>query len=92
MENGDGLKGLIPPLEGSDYLQKNYNDLSCIIKYGIQDTIEVNGITYENPMEGVPQLTEIQISNLINYIRDRWYPSEKIITPAVIKDYLETCR
>jgi hypothetical protein len=91
MEKGDGLQGLIPPIANSDYLLKNYPSLPCIIKYGLNDTIVVNGIIYENPMEGIPHLTDIQISNLINYIRDKWYPKEKIITPESINAKTKEC-
>ena len=50
MEDGTGLIGNIPPLAGADFLKKYASDLPCIIRYGIQDTIIVNGKEYVTPV------------------------------------------
>jgi hypothetical protein len=91
MENGEGLGGLIPPLKNADYFKSNYSEISCIIKYGIKDTITVNGTIYENPMEGVKTLSDIQISNLINFLRDQWYSDLPLMTPEKVRNSLNSC-
>ena len=35
MDNGEGLRSLYPPLANSDYLEKNHDQLACIIANGI---------------------------------------------------------
>ncbi len=72
MDDGIGLKGIIPPLAASDYLRNNQDDLVRIIIMGIKDTIVVNGITYNQPMEGISSLTTVQLTNVINYINTAW--------------------
>lgn len=71
-ENGQGLRGLIPPLAGADYLENNQEQLACIIRYGMQGEIIVNGTSYNGQMVGIPILTDVQINNIINYINHSW--------------------
>lgn len=72
MPDGSGLGALYPPLADSDYLRNNQGKLACIIKYGITDTLIVNGVQYELPMEGIKKLNEVEITNIINYINTAW--------------------
>ncbi len=72
MENGEGLGALIPPLAGSDYLAAQRKKLPCIVRHGLQDTIEVNGTQYAEAMAGIESLSDIQITNILNYINTSW--------------------
>jgi len=72
MEDGTGLKGVIPPLAGSDYLKNNQLDVGCIIRYGQEGDIVVNGKTYNQPMAGISYVTDTEIANIINYINHAW--------------------
>ena len=68
MEDGTGLEGAIPPLANADYIADNPLVMTCIIKYGQNEPIVVNGKTYDQPMPANRDLTEFQITNIINYI------------------------
>jgi mono/diheme cytochrome c family protein len=72
LDDGKGLGALIPPLANSDYLAANRKKLPLVIRYGLQDTIVVNGVTYAEKMAGMPGLNEIQVTNLLNYIGQSW--------------------
>lgn len=72
MEDGTGLKGLIPPLANSDYLRDNQMEVACLIRYGMEGEVVVNGKTYNQPMAGIPYLTDTEIANIINYINHAW--------------------
>ncbi len=92
MEDGSGLIGNIPPLAGADFL-KNYADqLPCIIRYGVQDTLVVNGQTYTTPMAGIPQLTDIEVTNVINYINHAWGNDNGFTRPTDVQVILEGCK
>jgi len=91
MEDGTGLKGNIPPLAGADYLTKHADRLPCIIRYGIQEPVVVNGITYHQPMAGVPQLTDAEITNLINYMNHSWGNDNGFTNPKVVQEILKKC-
>ncbi|OON69524.1 cytochrome c class I [Hymenobacter sp. CRA2] len=71
-EQGQGLKRLIPPVAGSDYLAKHRNQLPCLIRRGQQGPIVVNGVGYNQVMPGHEDLTDSQITNLLNYLHTAW--------------------
>ncbi len=72
MDNGEGLRSLYPPLANSDYLEKNHDQLACIIANGMSGKIVVNGKEYDQAMAGVTALNDIEINNIINYINHAW--------------------
>ncbi len=72
MEDGSGLKGIIPPLANSDYLKNNQLEVACIIRYGMEGDVVVNGKTYNQPMAGITYVTDTEIANIINYINNAW--------------------
>lgn len=90
MDNGQGLKGLYPPIANSDYFQKNKDNVPCIIRHGLHDTILVNGIRFDTPMAAIPQLKDPEIANIINYIEHTWGNGE-YITIKEVQEALKKC-
>jgi mono/diheme cytochrome c family protein len=82
-ENGKGMKGSIPPLANSDYLMKNTNKGILAVLKGVSGKIKVNGITYYGSMVGLKKLSNKQVADVMNYVRNSWGNKGKIIT---IKD------
>ena len=91
MDDGTGLRGVIPPLAGSDYLTNHVETIPCMIKYGYSDTIIVNGITYAAPMPGVKYITETEIANVMNYVNRSWGNNLPFIGIPEVQRYLEDC-
>jgi len=92
LSDGSGIGALIPPLKNADYLQENWDQLSCIIKYGLADTILVNGVEFNNPMAAIDELGAVEISNLINYLNHEWnMGNAPFITADGVKEQLEAC-
>jgi mono/diheme cytochrome c family protein len=77
-EQGEGLGQLIPPLAGSDYLAQHAGQLACIVRYGLNGPIVVNGVAYNQLMLGVQdttthrELSPAQVTNLLNFIEGHW--------------------
>lgn len=92
MDNGEGLGALIPPLAGADFLEKNREALPCILRYGLQDTILVNGKTYAEAMPGVQALSDIHITNILNYVNQAWGNSHKPYRLEEVQQMLAKCR
>lgn len=92
MDDGSGLAANIPPLAGADYLKEAQELLPCIIRYGQQGPIVVNGVTYNNAMPGVPQLTDFEIANVINYINHAWGNDYGYMQIDEVQDILEECQ
>ena len=90
-KDGNGLKNLYPPLNQSDFYQENLEKVPCIILNGLEDEITVNGNNFMMPMEGVPNLTDVDITNLINYINTAWDNNLPEITLVDVKKNLEAC-
>lgn len=80
MEDGGGLRQLIPPLAGADYLKQNPAAVVQGIVYGMKGPLIVNGISYNHPMPGNKELTEFQIVNIVNYINQAWGNNYGLIT------------
>jgi mono/diheme cytochrome c family protein len=92
LENGEGLRGVIPPLKGADYLTKNRELLPCVIRKGLKDTILVNGVTYGGQaMAGIPKLTDFEIANILNYINTSWGNDLPIWTIDEVRTHLKKC-
>ncbi len=92
MDDGIGLSALIPPLAGSDYLNKHREQLPCILRYGLSDTIFVNGKMYAEKMPGVSTLSEIHIANLLNFINNSWGNRNGVYRLEEVRAALEKCK
>ncbi len=91
-ENGEGLKGLVPPLAKADYLSTHRSELSCVIKIGLKGNIVVNGVTYgTQEMLGIKGMTEFEIANIMNYISTSWGNEEKLWKVDEVREGLKDC-
>lgn len=91
MEDGSGLEGVIPPLAGADFLGKYSDQIPCIISKGIKGPMTVNGREYNTEMMGIPQLTEFEITNVINYINTAWGNDFEIVKHLEVREALKKC-
>ncbi len=91
MADGSGLKALIPPLAGADYLSINGAAIPCIIRNGIKGEMAVNGTTYNTEMAGIERLTEFEITNIINYIHTSWGNDLPIVEHLQVREWLKPC-
>lgn len=89
--NGEGFRNLIPPMNNSNYLTEHANDFPCIVAYGLDQKIVVNGVEFDQPMEGIVELNPIEIANVANYIYERWGHSSKKFTPQEVEKRIANC-
>lgn len=90
-EDGQGVQLLVPPLAGVDYLSEHREDLPCIIRYGMQGPIQVNGRTYDHPMPGNESLSDGQIYNIIQYIQRAWGNEHQPLSLKEVRERLKAC-
>ena len=86
MEDGKGTPDVFPPVAKTDYVKKPVKELVKIILEGQSGEIVVNKKTYNGIMPAQSYLTNEQIADVLNYIRNSW--GNKItgtITPAQVK-------
>jgi len=91
MDDGSGLAGLIPPLAQASFVKNNPGLLPCIIYEGMKGEVIVNGRQYHAEMVGVPQLTEFEITNIINYVNTSWGNDFPIVKHHIVKEALVGC-
>lgn len=89
--SGEGLADLMPPLANSDYVKNNLYKISCIIKYGLEGPIEVNGKSYQQAMPAMKNLSEIEIVNLVNYIAKDLNRIENYTSLSDVENQLKNC-
>ena len=92
MDNGEGLSALIPPLAGADYLANHQDKLPCLIRNGLKDTIVVNGNTYAEQMPANAALSDVQITNILNYVNSSWGNNYPAYEPEALSQMLKKCR
>lgn len=90
-KNGSGLGKLYPPLDSSDFMQKNFEDVICLIRYGKKGELVVNGVTFNQPMPGIPTLTDLEIAEIATYIYNSWSNNRGIIEVTEVSSLQKNC-
>ncbi|MBD2703262.1 cytochrome c [Spirosoma sp. BT702] len=88
---GEGLAALYPPLAKSDYLGDK-NSVICLIRYGQKGPIVVNGKTYNHPMPAQPQLSDLEVAELVTYIYNEWGNEKKVTSVTDVTPILKECK
>jgi len=86
MEDGNGQMGAVPTLLKADFLNKPAKDLINVILIGQSGEIQVNGISYNGIMPAQNYLTDDQIADILNYVKNSWgNTAAKAIIPDMVK-------
>ncbi len=83
LPEGEGIAEVFPPLAKSDYL-KDKNRLIKVVLQGVRGPMKVNGVEYNSEMPGV-QLSNQQVSDVLNYVRNSWGNKAPAILPTEIQ-------
>lgn len=83
LENGEGIEDVYPPLAKSDYLMADKERSIDNVIHGMTGEIVVNGKTYN--MEMTPfDLSDQEVSDVLNYIRNSWGNKGEVVTPEEV--------
>lgn len=85
MENGQGQPGVYPPLANSDFLAKDSKRAIGIVLNGLNGEITVNGKIYNLDMPAQKQLTDQQVTDVLNFVRNSWGNKGKAISVTQVK-------
>jgi mono/diheme cytochrome c family protein len=80
-----GVQGMNPPLVKTKQILGDKTALVKIVLNGMTGDLEVNGDTYHNVMAPHSELTDLQISDVLTYVRNSFGNKAKAITPAEVK-------
>ena len=85
MADGTDPQNTYPPLAKSDYLKKSADTLINIILEGQTGEVIVNGQKYNDDMQPQNYLSDEQIADVLNYVRNSWGNKYPAITPPQVK-------
>lgn len=72
MEGGEGVEGTFPPLVKSEFVTGDVKRLITIILKGQSGEITVNGKSYSMEMPAQSHLSDEEVADVANYIRNSW--------------------
>lgn len=90
-KDGKGLSLLYPPLDKSDFVDKNFEKVLCIMRNGKLTPTVVNGKTFEQPMKGISSLTDLDIAEIATYIYNTWDRQRGIVTVTEVTEKMKEC-
>lgn len=90
-KSGKGLGLLYPPLDESDYMEENLDEVICLIKKGTSGELTVNGQNYNQAMPGIPTLTDLEIAEIATYVYNSWSHRRGIIELQQVSQALKNC-
>ncbi len=90
-KNGKGLGLVYPPVDVSDFIDQYPDEVVCLIKNGRRGEMTVNGLKYNQPMPGVPLLTELEIAEIATYLNNAWGREKGIFEVQRIGRILAAC-
>lgn len=91
-KSGKGLGLLYPPLDESDFMDENVSAVICLIKNGRSGELLVNGNSYNQPMPGIPTLTDLEIAEIATFIYNSWSHDEGVIELSRVTKTLSQCK
>lgn len=89
--DGTGLGKLYPPLYRSDYLDNNFNEVLCLMRFGKSGPILVNGEEFNHPMPPMPTLSDLEIAEIATYIYNSWGRERGIVEVKDATQVLSRC-
>lgn len=85
MEKGEGIEDAYPPLAKSDYMMADKKRSIRQVLRGVSGEIKVNGKVYNIDMSGFDQLSDQEVSDVLNYVRNSFGNKGDAVTPAQVK-------
>ena len=70
--NGEGLRGVFPPLAQSDFLERDRREVLEVALFGLSGPVTVNGVEYNNVMPSMGHLGDRQLADTLTYVFKSW--------------------
>ena len=82
--SGQGLAGVFPPLDGSEWVMGDERIVANILLHGIAGEITVAGTTYKGNMPPFKQLGDAELAAVASHVRSTWSNKALPIKPELI--------
>src|SRR5690606_3106688 len=90
--DGSGLGRVYPPLDTSDYMDHNFEDVICLIRFGKSGELIVNGKEYNQPMKGIDTISDLEIAEVVTYIYNAWSHERGLVEVKEVTRVLNDCQ
>lgn len=90
-QNAEGFKNLYPGINENSRINTNLEFLPCIIKNGISEHHPLNSKEYNLPMLANDHLSDIDITNIRNYVVNHLLKKSDYKSLDETKHILESC-
>nr|WP_157092344.1 cytochrome D1 domain-containing protein [Thioalkalivibrio nitratireducens] len=70
--DGTGMRGAFPPLAGNERVTEDPVRVMDIVLQGLDEPLEVDGVTYSTAMPPMQHLEDTQIAGAVNYVLTSW--------------------
>lgn len=90
-KNGKGLGLVYPPLDSSDYMGNHFEEVLCLMKYGKRGELMVNGKKFNQPMPGIPTITDLEVAEIATYIYNTWGRKRGLIEVGEVSPIIDSC-
>lgn len=85
MADGGGVPRMNPPLINTPFVLGDKGKLIGIVLNGFSEDIEINGDRYSNVMPPQVQLTDVQVADVLTYVRNSFGNKASAVTAAEVK-------
>ncbi len=84
--DGGGVPHLNAPLDGASAVIGNDKaKIIGIVLKGMSDRVEIDGEFYSNSMASHKELSNLQIADVLTYVRNSWSNKASAVTPTEVK-------
>jgi mono/diheme cytochrome c family protein len=91
-DDGKGVPGAFPPLDGSDWVTGDPSIPAKIVAHGVQGPIEVSGQKFNSVMPGLSDLSDQEIADVLTYVRQSWSNDAAPVSTDLVKKVRATPR
>lgn len=81
---GQGMAGVFPPLAGSDWQGMAHEAMASAVVHGLSGPITVNGTTYNGMMPPMPQLSDVQVADILTWVLHMDGNAKGEVDPATV--------
>ena len=90
-KDGSGLGLLYPPVNQSDFVDQRFSEVVCSMRNGLRGSMLVNGKEYNQPMPGIPYLTDLEVAEITTYLYNTWGRNRGLVPLEEVQQVLADC-
>ncbi len=73
-------------------MEDHFQEVVCMIRYGKSGELFINGKQFNQPMHGIPDLTDIEIAEITTYIYNTWTHERGLLEVKDASEILAGCK